>query len=235
MAAIFLSLLIFFKFCTPSFVENSEWKRLDKELKKRLAPLHHLISSCTDPEDLKILGNRVSIEISAFCQENKGLFEDNVKVNSDKFVQHQNKTIAELEALKKELRREAFVGGAGENQRKEFYDTLKAISDLKAREKFKQDLKSGAFQEKKFNQNKFKFAKEIVNGTFGKESVKPAFSEQTANTHFPNTYSQPREINLPDLHWFPPILTSPLDNDFEPFDNSHFKPRDVKSVLANSN
>ena len=147
-------------------------------------------------KNFKILGNRVSIEISSFCHENKG---------------------------------------AGESKRKEFYDTLKAISDLKAREKFKQDLKSGAFQEKKFNQNKFKFAKEFVNGTFGKESVKPAFSEQAANTHFPNTYSQPREINLPDLHWFPPILVSPLDNSYIPFDNSHFKPTDVRSVLANSN
>ena len=231
----FLSLLTFVRFTTPSAVENSEWKKLDKELKQRLAPVHHLLGQCSDPEDLKLLGNRISIEIATFCLENKELFEEKVEKDSEKFVQHPNKTISELEALKKVLKKEAFKEGAGPEKRKEFYDTLKAISDLKAKEKFKQDLKTGAFQEKKFNQNKFKFAKEIVDGTFGKETVKPSFSAQTANTHFPNTYSQPRQIQLPDLHWFPPILASPLDSEFVPFDNSCFKPRDVRSVLASSN
>ena len=133
------------------------------------------------------------------------------------------------------LKKEAFKEGAGPEKRKEFYDTLKAISDLKAKEKFKQDLKTGAFQEKKFNQNKFKFAKEIVSGTFGKETVKPSFTAHTANTYYPSTYSEPRQINLPDLHWFPPNLVSPVSEDFVPFDNSHFRPRDIRSVLANSN
>ena len=200
MTLTFLSLLTFFRFSTPSAVENSEWKRLDKELKQRLASLHHLIAQCSDPEDLNILGNRVSIEIATFCVENKELFEENVKPDSQKFAQHPNKTISELDALKKVLKKEAFKQGAGADKRKEYYDILKAISDLKAREKYKQDLKTGAFQEQKFNQNKFKFAKEIVNGTFGEDNVKPAFSKHTANTHFPNTYSHPTQINLPDLH-----------------------------------
>ena len=116
------------------------------------------------------LGNRVSTEISNFWSENSQLIEENVNPHSEKFVSHQNKTISELEALKKVLRKEAFKEGAGPDKRKEFYDTIEAISDLKAKEKFKQDLKTGAYQEKQFNKNKFKFAKEIVNGTFGKES-----------------------------------------------------------------
>ena len=129
--AVFLTLALFLKYVVPSFVENSEYKRLDTELKTRLAPLHHLISQCDNPEDLKLLGNRVSIEISTFCSEHKELFEENVAKNpSKKFVNHQNKTIAELEALKKVLRKEAFKAGAGEEKRKEFYDTIKAISDL---------------------------------------------------------------------------------------------------------
>ncbi len=235
MATIFLSLLTFFRFSTPSSVENSEWKRLDKELKQRLAPLHHLISRCSNPDDLKTLGNQISIEISTFCNENKELFAENLNSHSEKFVSHQNKTIAELELRKKELRKEAFKVDAGPDKRKEFYDTIKAISDLKAKEKYKQDLKTGAFQEKQFNKNKFKFAKEIVKGSFGKEPVKPAFSEQKSNQHYPSTYSHPRQINLPDLHWFPPILTGPEIESFMPFDCSHFRPRDVRSVLANSN
>ena len=235
MVPIFLTLVTFLKFVVPSLVENSEIKRLDRELKQRLAPLHHLISQCTDPEDLKLLGNRVSIVISTFCSENSELFAENVPKHSSKFVSHQNKTIAELESLKKTLRKEAFKEGAGPDKRKEFYETIKAISDLKAKEKFTQDLKTGAYQEKQFNKNKFKFAKEIVKDTFGKETVGPAFSEQTANQHYPATYSQSMQVNLPDLHWFPPVLASPVDPTFVPFETSHFRPRDVRSVLANSN
>ena len=104
--AVFLTLALFLKYVVPSFVENSEYKRLDAELKPRLAPLHHLISMCENPEDLKLLGDKVSIELSTFCSEHKELFEDNVKNPSKKFVSHQNKTIAELEALKKVLRKQ---------------------------------------------------------------------------------------------------------------------------------
>ena len=75
--------------------------------------------------------------------------QEKVEKNSEKFVQHPNKTISELETLKKVLKKEAFKEGAGPEKRKEFYDTLKAICDLKAKEKFKQDLKTVAFQKKK--------------------------------------------------------------------------------------
>ena len=67
--AVFLTLALFLKYVVPSFVENSEYKRLDAELKPRLAPLHHLISMCENPEDLKLLGDKVSIELSTFCSE----------------------------------------------------------------------------------------------------------------------------------------------------------------------
>ena len=107
----FLSLLTFSKFSTPSAVENSEWKRLDGKLKQRLAPIHHLISQCSNPEDLNILGNRLSIEIALFCTENKEVFEESCAKNSEKFVQHPNKTISELEALKNVLKKEAFKDG----------------------------------------------------------------------------------------------------------------------------
>ena len=36
----------------------------------------------------------------------------------------------------------------------------------------------------------------VIIGTFGEDNVKPAFSKQTANTHFPNTYSHPTQIFL---------------------------------------
>ena len=56
-----------------------------------------------------------------------------------------------------------------------------------------------------------------------------------ADQHYSETYSIPRDINLPDLHWYPPALTSPQDADFQPFDSSPFRPRDIRQVLKNAN
>jgi hypothetical protein len=71
---------------------------------------------------------------------------------------------------KKQLRKEAFKVGVDPTKKKLFHECCKAISDLKKREKAKEDKKTGAFQENFFYTNKFIFAKEIVNGTFGREN-----------------------------------------------------------------
>ena len=233
MTTTFLSLLTFFRFSSPS-LEVSEWKRLNNQLKQKLAPLHFLISNCSFSSELSVLGNQVSLEISNFCNENKELFAEEFKP-SQEYVNHGNKTIAQLEKYKKELRKEAFKAGAGPEKRKLFHEACKAVSELKKREKKRQDEKTTAFQEKKFNSNRYKFAKEIVNGTFGANSVNATFDKVKADQHYPDTYSIPRDINLEDLHWYPPALTSPQNVDFKPFDSSPIRPRDIRKVLMNSN
>ena len=230
MSAIFLSLLSFVRYTTPPSVDKSEWTRLNCLLKQRLAPLHFEIGRCTDPEDLGKLGDQLSVEVANFCIENKELFEEELKSTSKAFVPHDNRTIAQLETLKKHLRKEAFREGANPEKKKEFHNCLKAISELKKREKHLNDIKTGAFQEQKFHKNKFKFAKEVSNGTFGEDNIQPTFSKTKGNEFYPATYSVPRQINLPDLHWFPPL--PPLVSQF---DNSPFKPKDVRNILSKCN
>ena len=120
-------------------------------------------------------------------------------------------------------------------KRKLFHEACKAVSELKKKEKHKEDQKSAAFQEKKFNKNKYKFAKEIVQGTFGAESVNARFDQRKADQFFPTTYSTPRDLHLPDLHWFPPTLLTPEHDTFQPFDTSPFRPRDLRKVLKAAN
>ena len=174
-ASTFLTLLTFFRFSSPS-LEDREWKRLNSELKQKLAPLHSLVSSCSIPSDLSLLGNQISLEISNFCTENKELFAEEVK-KPQEFVNHGNKTIAQLEQYKKELRKEAFKAGADPEKRKLFHQACKAVSELKKREKKRQDEKTAAFQENKFNKHRYKFAKEVVNGTLGADNVQAKFSK----------------------------------------------------------
>ena len=133
MASTFLYLLTFLCFSAPS-VEVSEWKRLNKELKQILDPIHSLISSCSISEDLSNIGNRISLEVHNFCKGNKELFAQEAK-QPQEYINHQNKTLSQLESYKKQLRKKAFKDGASPEKRKLFHQACKAVSELKKREK----------------------------------------------------------------------------------------------------
>ena len=132
MTALFITLSTFIKFITPT-IEKSEWTRLNNELKSKLTPLHFHISRSNHQEDLKVLGNQVTIIIREFLIEHKELFEDenSSAETSTSFRKHKNKTLNELEDLKKKLRKEAFGPEGNEEKKKKFYECLKAISNLR--------------------------------------------------------------------------------------------------------
>ena len=68
-----------------------------------------------------------------------------------------------------------------------------------------------------------------------KETILPSFTKDKSNQYYPATYSVPKQINLPDLHWFPQQVITPDSEGFKPFDNSPIRPRDVRKALAKSN
>ena len=106
---------------------------------------------------------------------------------------------------------------------------------LEFSEKRKQENKTTIVQEKQFNSNKFRFSKQCVNGTLGKDNIQPSYDKTTADQFYASTYSEPKDLDFNNCGWFPNFATSPADANFSPFDNSPFKPRDVKRVLAKSN
>ena len=145
---IFLSLLSFVKFTGPTEARHSDWERLNKALKPRLAPLHQQIAQCDQehPDDVEQLGDCLSLVIREFFVEHEDFFLDEAaKVPGKKYVSHNNQTITQLDEKKKILRCEAFGADGSEEKRKEFYLCLQAISELKAIEKKKQELKSTAY------------------------------------------------------------------------------------------
>ena len=236
-AFFFLSLLSFVKFFGPSN-EKSEWTRLSQALKVRLAPLHQYIGRASPdfPEYIETLGDRLSQEIRDFLVEHSEFFADEASTSSsNKFLSHKNHTITQLEVIKKKLRSEAFGPEGSEEKRKEFYQCIQAISELKKREKIKQDAKTTAFHEKQFNKNRYKYSKDIVNDTFGKPSAPPSYDKATADNYYTSTYSVPKEVDFSQLHWFPHLPTSPEAPNFTPFNTTPFKPRDIRNILSKAN
>ena len=235
---VFLSLLSFVKFTGPNDTEKSEWMRLSKDLKVRLAPLHSEIARCATDNFVKVeeLGNTLTESIRQFLEEHSDFFLDEAsKVPGKKYVSHNNRSIAQLEVLKKQLRREAFGPEGSEDKRKEFYLCLQAISELKQKEKRKQELKTVTYNERQFHKNRYRYSKQIVSDTFGQTDVQPSYDKQAADQFYTQTYSHHREIDFSQLHWFPHLPTSPESTDFKPFDTTPIKPRDIRNILSKSN
>ena len=106
---------------------------------------------------------------------------------------------------------------------------------MKQIEKRKQELKTTAYHEKQFHRNRYRYSKQIVSDTFGKDDVQPSYDKQTADRFYTSTYSQRREIDHTQLNWFPHLPTSPDNADFTQFNNAPIRPRDIRSVLSKSN
>ena len=142
MANLLLSLITLLKHRAPSI--NSEYLSvLDSSLKHKLSPLHHHISRCTDPARFRNImrpAPHFSYRISGRKQRT---FCCGEKHHSKGFISHPNKTLTELQHLKKVLRKNA-VSRAGTDKvdRKKFHSCLKAISELRKVEKRRLLLKT---------------------------------------------------------------------------------------------
>ena len=235
---IFLSLLTFVKFTGPAEASKGDWEKLNQALKPRLAPLHYEISQCdpNNPSQVEQLGDSLSQVMREFFVQHEDFFLDEAaKAPGKEYIAHNNQTIAQLEEKKKSLKRVAFGPEGSHEKRKEFYQCLQAIGELKRKEKMKQNLKAKAYHEKQFHKNRFKYSKEIVTGTFGKPDVQPTYDLQTANQFYTSTYSHHKVIDHSQLNWFPQLPTSPDKPDFVQFNTTPIRPRDIGSILAKSN
>ena len=74
-----------------------------------------------------------------------------------------------------------------------------------------------------------------MNGTFGNENSVPNFTKTDADTYYPETYSVPKNVDFDQIQWFQYINVNPTDDNFEAFDMSAIRPKDVKNVLKHAN
>ena len=188
-------------------------------------PIHQEIASIAtnNSEQIEILGDTLTTQILQFFEEHSAFFLDEAaKVPGKTYISHNNSTITQLEDLKKSLRAEAFGPEGSEDKRKQFYQCLQAISELKQKEKRKQELKTTSFHEKQFHKNRY--SKQISDDTFGKTNEEPFYDKQAADHFYTSTYSNHRDIDFSQLHWFPNLPTSPDSTNFTPFNLEPIRP-----------
>lgn len=225
------------KFTLPT-LDNQEWTEMNNELKVKLHDLHHQISNVQSPQDLSLFGNLLSLEIKTFLESYSNLFLDKPNGHSPgEYIKHSGKNLIQLKHLLKQLRKKAFSNGGTKEDRIEFHNCLKAINNLRKKERDKEIAKKSQHQEKLFNKNRWDFSRKVCRGELGKQEPEVGFNLGTADTYYRNTYSSPVPLDIsPDgpLHWFPSIQIHPESETFVPFNCSPFRPKDIKKVLKNS-
>ena len=68
---------------------------------------------------------------------------------------------------------------------------LRHYNFLLKEEREKSESKEIKEQEKAYTKNFFKFAKETTNGTYGRPTVSPSYTRDTANTYYREKYTTP--------------------------------------------
>ena len=152
-------------------MDKSDWEKVNKDLKRDIANLEYLISRA-DATDAALLGDKLNEMISKFIEARPEIFEKSeVKADNQgaSYVKHQSKTMQQLKAHKKDLQRKLLSMSSTLETRKHFWETVRAMSDLKKIEKKKQELQTTSHQEKLFKKNPWEFSKSAVRGDLGKK------------------------------------------------------------------
>ena len=82
-------------------------------------------------------------------------------------------------------------------------------------------------EDKAYNRNFWKTAKDVTNGTFGKTAIAHTYNKCTADKHYKGTYERHEVVDKDNLKWFPDIEPPKV-----PYNMCAFKPSDIRKALG---
>ena len=94
-------------------------------------------------EDIKQIGDQINIVIAKFLEDKNEIFEaESIKTGGKKYVNNQNKTLAQLKKIKKDLEKTAYGVNGTTDDRKRFWEACRALSDFKKQVKKREEIKT---------------------------------------------------------------------------------------------
>ena len=210
------------KFTIPTF-SQTEWSEHNRALSDLLGPLHHeLAQKAISPKDA---AQSFTDTLTQYFSSHDEFIEK--KLNQS-YIEHEPRTVAQAKKAKNQLRRKAYGKNGTVQDRKAFHDAVRAVSHFTKEHKKSQKQKSAALHEKKYKENFYDYSKQICNGSFGSECIKPQYSKHLADQYYPPKYSKPAQIDFSQLDWLPDIQANQKQKSF---DMSSVRPKTVKMVL----
>ena len=170
-----LTLSSIVKFVLPN-MERDEWEETNQQLKVSLNSLHDKMKIARNPEDIATLGNELNLKLVKFLSESDA-FETTQQRNKRPFRDNESKTLSSLKNQKKKLKIKAFACNGRPDDKMNFWDACRAISDFKSKTKSKKLEKDTFHYENSFRKNRLEFSKRAMNGTLeaislGQETLK---------------------------------------------------------------
>ena len=93
-------------------------------------------------------------------------------------------------------------------------------------EKEKELAKLTKEEEISYRKDFWKTAKNVTNGTFGKQMSGPTFEKTTADQHYKDKYEKPVNIDVNKLNWFQEVNPPTIKYNLSPY-----TPKDIKHAL----
>ena len=107
---------------------------------------------------------------------------------------------------------------------------IRLYSHILKVEKEKEETKAAKQEDKAYKKDFWKTAKDVTNGTFGKQQPTPTFKKSTADSHYKEKYEKTAEIEIEKLDWFPDINEPTINYNLAPY-----TPKDVKHTISKKN
>ena len=127
------------------------------------------------------------------------------------------KNIDEAKVIKNKLEKISKNHAESDTKKSLSCKALRNHNYLVKEQRVKSEAREIRDQEKAYQNNFFKFAKEITNGTFGKKPLEPTFSCDEANKFYKEKYSTAVTVNPSELTWFPKVSQPTIPYDLSPY------------------
>jgi len=222
---VFTTVATFLRFIVPVGKTSDDWSAYNSELKSLLDPIHHALASDLVPPHLA--GDQIGTTLKNFLLSKSEFSDSDFNTKSPGYISHEPKSLQKVTSIKNRLRKLARKS-KDPQERKKFYDALRAHSYLKKQNDKKEKSKTGIWQETLYRKNFFEFAKSSSNGTLGDSSTFPAFDKRAADTFYQTRYSKATPVNTENLKWYTEV-NNPIN--FHPFCMDPFKPKDIRNLI----
>ena len=201
------------------------WQHHDGCVSGLLGPAREALNSRS--VSAKVSSDSFTSTLCGYLRSNRSFVKD---VKQDR--RRQSVSDASVEAARKEknrLKKIARRSGSTPQDRRAFYEAIRAHSRLKRIYEQAQRDKDATFQERSYLRNFYNYAKEAVAGTIGGGADSPQFPVEVANGYYPQKYQVPVRLQQGQMSWFPDI---PDEKFRHACDMSPITPGLVRKILS---
>ena len=206
----------------PPQLDKETWAKMDTEfMKLNQDSWDKLKNKTVEPETyIEELNNM----LTGFL-----LTKDEFKYETKEYFKHSQTgtdNIDEIKEQKNILNKKAKQKDATEEDKIAAKESIRLYNYVLKLKQEKDHTKLAIEQQKAYKKDFWKTARDVTNGSFGKQSTGPTFDKPTADKYYKSKYEHKVPVNLEDLKWFPKVDAPSIEYNLKPY-----TPKDIKHAL----